>query len=394
MDAAALEQILDKACQDSRLCFQIVRQNSYLYIYINREEEAPLDLDTIAVTIHQEIASLQLSGVEFLALYSRIMGNTDPDWEQEIALKTLPDAASDRDFEARDEVSITLGQKSILNSVEAIVPEPEPEALDLAQYCFVRNKLFLTSDMNVAPEPVARAILAFHDLTRAQKNLALPCLEAYLKNAVIPPSESLPMELQTWFQSILALSEDLPRKFKIWMSRYCYDPEKAIAELEIILKPQAPTPIEPTVETRPSVTASVASQTSYPTTEAKAPENQSARVGGSKVSNSQLLESLIIAIGLAMIVAIIGGVAGWPGAIIHSLVVAQVTMTLLFKPFFGDFSGFMACVVFYITPDWISALQGKYWQDLLHSAKLFLWITCGVVPAWVAYGLLVGSSAN
>lgn len=389
MAEEALERTLDAACQDLRLCFQIVRQEPYLYVYINREVGAQVDLEAISATIHRTISPLELSGIEYLALYGRVTGTTDPDWEREIALKPYPDAAIDRDSQARDTANSRPNPELAAVPTEETVPESAE--LDLARYCFVRNKLLLTSEINAAPEPVARSIATFHEFTEAQKELALLHLDGYLKHGASPPLEVLPSELQAWFASILALGENLPRKFGIWMSRYCFDPEKTIAEVTTVLKSADLAPTESAVETHSSVAASAASQAKGSTTVANAPQRRPARIRDYKASRSKPLELLIITFGLAAAVTIIGAIAGWPGEIIHSLVVAQITMTLLFKPFFGGFEGFMTCVVFYITPDWISALQGQYFQDLVHSMRLFFWVVCGAVPALAVYQLLVGS---
>jgi|GEM_PF-266854 hypothetical protein len=72
--------------------------------------------------------------------------------------------------------------------------------------------------------------------------------------------------------------------------------------------------------------------------------------------------------------------------------IGVVFAALLFKPFFGDWSGFWDCVKFWMKPDWISWWQGEGVEDWWAEMKLGVWIllagVCGVasyfkLPIWL-----------
>lgn len=43
----------------------------------------------------------------------------------------------------------------------------------------------------------------------------------------------------------------------------------------------------------------------------------------------------------------------------------------IWRKLFGDFEDFLECVRFWLTPDWISALQGEWSEDFWAELKLF-----------------------
>jgi hypothetical protein len=90
MNEEAIQQILDQACGDPSLYFQVMQQEPYLYVFINRQTEADLDYDSLTPMIWGAVAQLNLPNMNYLALYSRVLGNADPDWETCLELGAYP----------------------------------------------------------------------------------------------------------------------------------------------------------------------------------------------------------------------------------------------------------------------------------------------------------------
>ncbi len=83
-----MSQALDRACNNPSLYFQITAQGTNLSIFINREAESQLDYPALTETIRKAIAPFPLPPeIEYLVLYSRIDGVSNPDWEISIKLE-------------------------------------------------------------------------------------------------------------------------------------------------------------------------------------------------------------------------------------------------------------------------------------------------------------------
>lgn len=71
------------------------------------------------------------------------------------------------------------------------------------------------------------------------------------------------------------------------------------------------------------------------------------------------------------------------------IIAGIAVLVLLFKPFFGDMSGFWECVRYWFTPDIFSLFRGEWGQDWLAEAKLGFWLLCGGAAGYAVYtGLL------
>ncbi len=64
-----------------------------------------------------------------------------------------------------------------------------------------------------------------------------------------------------------------------------------------------------------------------------------------------------------------------------------VTLTLLFKPFFGGSEDFLECLKYSIQPDIFSWIQGEWGEDLWAELKMGLWLGCAF---GVGLGVYVG----
>jgi hypothetical protein len=67
------------------------------------------------------------------------------------------------------------------------------------------------------------------------------------------------------------------------------------------------------------------------------------------------------------------------------IIVGIIVLIILFKPFFGDLTGFWECVRFWLIPDIFSLIRGEWGEDLLAEMKLFLWLVCGGGTGYAVY---------
>ena len=67
------------------------------------------------------------------------------------------------------------------------------------------------------------------------------------------------------------------------------------------------------------------------------------------------------------------------------IIVGFAVLVLLFKPFFGDASGFWECVKYWITPEIFSLFRGKLAEDWWAEMKLGAWLICGGIAGLAAY---------
>ena len=81
MDSDLIVAALKKACGNKNFRFQAIVHKSQLHIYINRKADYVPDYILLADTIGDAIASLSLDSLEGIWLYSRKLGEIDPDWQ-------------------------------------------------------------------------------------------------------------------------------------------------------------------------------------------------------------------------------------------------------------------------------------------------------------------------
>ena len=111
------------------------------------------------------------------------------------------------------------------------------ETINFSEYCFIRNPRLLNSNL-VAPKlNIAHLVSFFHDCSQENKKLLLPLLNQHFKlQKAIPENdkEQFSPAIQQWLQRIKALSPEQTRKAAIWFSRYCFNPETTISEIQIV----------------------------------------------------------------------------------------------------------------------------------------------------------------
>ena len=273
----AISQALDRACNNPSLYFQVTAQEPYLSIFINREAESELDYNALVKTIQETITPFSLPAeIQYLALYSRVYGVSNTDWETSIELERQVEASlplAPTPEEPREAIesptveavgqAVSLSHKETLSSLDketlssldketlSSLDKETPSSLDLSQYCFIRNHSLLTASIIPPPAEVARVVLFFHNLPDSEKEQVLPALEPALKKAKVQEDNSFSPEVNQWLEEIAGFNPEQSRKASIWFSRYCNNLERTISELTAVLEPPAPEPESPASEPNP-----------------------------------------------------------------------------------------------------------------------------------------------
>ncbi|MDX2273416.1 MAG: protein kinase [Cyanobacteriota bacterium] len=230
--APALDEIgemLNRYYQSRSLTVQIKQQGSELGILINRPDEDPLDYPTLTTEISQHLATLNLEHIEKVKLFSRPQGRHQPDWQTQISLNALHPSSTLPQPRASDPESLTSKSSQTLESAT------DKDSFKLSDYCFVRNRLLLTTSLPDPEAEVGQAIRFFHELSLADQKITLEALTHFFKNLHQhkPEAESsyrlhLSLLLQQWLEGLEKLNERQLQSVAIWLSRYCLDPEKVL----------------------------------------------------------------------------------------------------------------------------------------------------------------------
>ena len=244
------EQILEaieNSCQDNSLIFQIIILNAELHIYINRETEKYINYEELKNKIVSAISSLNLN-LEQIYLYSRKLGETEPDWQATIEYKNnyadknlslintkIQSKATECTSNYNDLNSFKPQKNNPIEQLKNIKSEHKSsekqqtaninnlgslnelqssnqKQLDLTSYCFIRNKLLLTSDLVAPKENIARLIKSFHLFDLSIKENQLPILANYFSKSHNPDLTNLSHEEKIWWDEILNLSSEEYRK--------------------------------------------------------------------------------------------------------------------------------------------------------------------------------------
>lgn len=233
MDQELILQALKNACGNKIYRFQIIVQDSQLHIYINRKAESKPDYDFLTDLVTQAIADLKLDALDGMWLYSRKLGEIEPDWQTFVELSTANHT---------DHLDTLANSKNLNDSFEAEVTSAnhvDENSLNLSQYCFITNKQLLTTQIIPPDKNIIRLVKFFHYLSDGNKQKILPALDTYFQSSKIPTLEKLSVGVQNWFKQITELNYDDNRTVALWLSRYCFDSTAAIAEFKAIAEKQA-----------------------------------------------------------------------------------------------------------------------------------------------------------
>ncbi len=271
MDQELVIKALKSACGNKNFRFQIIVQDSQLHIYINRKTDQQPDYSFLIDRVTLAIASLSLDSLDGIWLYSRQLGEVEPDWQAFVELSTetnsdnineintisnfpdfedFPEDDSAGDTGLLHDTGMIHGKPFKEEQIDTFVSkltETEVEAtnnldsnnISLAQYCFVSNKQLLTSDIISPDKETIRLVKFFHHLSDNNKQKILPALDSYFKLAKTPNIEKLSVAVQKWFKQIAELNDDNRRLVAIWLSRYCFDSSATLAEFKTVIEKNA-----------------------------------------------------------------------------------------------------------------------------------------------------------
>ncbi len=220
----------------------ILNKNSFLLIRESAEEinNSPEEIE------QEEVGDLFV--VEELE-------QKNPEQESDISAKESDNAINNYSEDLEEEDLFVVEQlddkildkksDSLARDSDKNIDNPEnssTETINFSEYCFISNQRLLTSDL-VAPKlNIAHLISFFHNLSQENKKLLLPLLKQYLKpqkSIIETDKEQFSLTIQEWLQQIRELSSEQTRKAAIWFSRYCFNPEKTISEIQIVFDTEA-----------------------------------------------------------------------------------------------------------------------------------------------------------
>ena len=205
MNEQEVAQWLERALADLCLRVQVKAQplqdspgDYALAILLNRPADSTPNYEQLTAWFQKAIAS-RYPQVKRLALYSRPIGQRQADWQTQVSL----------------------------------VPELKSAwELDLSHYCFVQDRQLLTADLPQPSSVVRQAVLGFHSLTAGQKEEVLPLLPTLFRNPSAVSTVTLSVEAALWLEPLKSLNPYELRLLSIWLSRYCFDPSRTLAELD------------------------------------------------------------------------------------------------------------------------------------------------------------------
>lgn len=267
------EQILKAiadACEDHTLRFQIIIQDDVLYVYINRPADAKLDYQSLETRICKAIKQAKTLNVREIALYSRVLGEIEPDWQSlpeetvridsgqlSAMMEAITDAVeTTNSIVEKIERELLIPESLATNSVDDFEELPttadennsqlDTEILDsidratwkqdLKQYCFIRNQRLLYAVLSSPKEDIARLIDIFHLFGEPIQRSQVHIIERYFEDSTMPNLDDFEPEVQSWWTAIVMLDSDLKRQFAIWLSRYCIHPEQTMRTIEEVLR--------------------------------------------------------------------------------------------------------------------------------------------------------------
>ncbi|BAZ46801.1 hypothetical protein NIES4102_38410 [Chondrocystis sp. NIES-4102] len=241
MDQELILDALKSACGNRNFRFQLVIQNTRLHIYINRKAELMADYDLLTNLVTQAIAPLNLEAIDSIWLYSRKLGTIEPDWQ------TFIDLSDIKEFDNLDSIptSPTINQdldnfrsleefKSSSADNNSLDEQIGNENLDLSEYCFIRDRSLLTSEIITPDKETIRLVKFFHYLSQDNKTKILPALNIYFESGKIPRVDNLSAGVHKWYEQITQLNYEDAHTVALWLSRYCFDSDATLADFKIM----------------------------------------------------------------------------------------------------------------------------------------------------------------
>ena len=270
MNESQILNAIANVCEDDTLRFQVIIQDSTLHIYINRPTTAELNYQHLKQRINFAIISLYPAEIEQIWLYSRILGEIEPDWQSVWFVKTnkpLSNTDLSSTFETITNAVTTIDSvvdkieqeldtaesfkdDSVVGLEEIQLPpipsdrdfksvelklEADCDPLDLTQHCFIRNQRLLYAVLDAPQANIASLIRTFDLFEQSLKRSQLPILEAYFDQGIAPDLTALNPKARTWWIKMTELDSDERHKLAIWLSRYCLNSQQTMNTIDEVL---------------------------------------------------------------------------------------------------------------------------------------------------------------
>ncbi len=244
--ADELTDFLESSLPDSQLRLRLKQRSDTLHILISHPPKHPFDFEAVTRRLAHQVKVVQIPGIHRLEFYSRIRGTQKPDNHRLIDLRTdlqspEPVPVSHRGAERAtveaklpvapiapqevQQVPSSASQEVKLSELERV------ERVDLSQYQFVRNKTLLTTQLPLPDPNVAQLVIFFHDLNELQKHNVLPALKQFFQDPAKLSLSEFTDDIQNWFRTIEQLSERHFKSVAVWLSRYCQNQDRTLAEV-------------------------------------------------------------------------------------------------------------------------------------------------------------------
>jgi len=209
----ALLAQLQAAADPWEVVVQVVPEDPSLYL--NRPETLRPDSDEFSSLLAalQAVLTQGIPPLTEIAVYSRPLGEEAVDYQHLLMVTATGSVATD----------------SANSSADSTVETPSlPQ--NLADFCFVRNRMLLTAGDERPNPKVAEALQGFHGLSLSEQLVTLQALADWLANPEGPDDRfrALP-EIGQDLVSSLQADKGFLRDMKVWLSRYCHNPEATVA---------------------------------------------------------------------------------------------------------------------------------------------------------------------
>jgi hypothetical protein len=250
MNEAKLLSDLESANLGLDLVFQVSYADASLVVVINRPQPEPLDYGDIKDRILAIIEKSGLSEPTNIYLYSRILGEDEPDWQDQVLIPIASDPEPQLDS-AKTSLAIAAQEE-----VKDITPK------DIAEYRFGLSDYLIETISEPPESDIGEIVIAFDQLSQTNKQILLPALEQFFVNQDRHAFVGLSSELEDLAQKIELLNKRKRRLVSIWVARYCVKGEEilAIVNKSHIQPTKAPIQAEP--ETPQNIDNTSAVQTS------------------------------------------------------------------------------------------------------------------------------------
>lgn len=277
MNEKLISNLLAQVEQDFGVILQVIVQEPYLCVFINRSPDSQLDYSALTQKIYCALPQEQMPTLVGILFYSRVMGTVTSDWETYVELPSTQEISYppsseetqhpsvdqetneaqlnetseclvefDEDLVVEEESLVEHQQENsqteLINSSstgEITSPLESEESqknysFDLSQYCFIRNKGLLNAKILPPSTSIATIIQNLHQVSDTEKQQFLSALKQWIENSQLS-LEGFSQEIKKALETITQFDSETQRKALMWLSRYCFNPEETLSQVNAIL---------------------------------------------------------------------------------------------------------------------------------------------------------------